>query len=374
MSIYSSLKSSGASSAGTTLSLTAPTSPSDGTLWFDTSDSTLYIRTGNVWLEAVSTAAGAAGVAGASANPLPVGNIEQRPGSPIAGNMRINSETNYVEVYYSTNWINLTYIGLITATSTNATITYVGNYAIHTFNTSGTFTPTNVPIGGTVDYLVVAGGGGSGATNAGNAGGGGAGGYLTASGVTVIATTYIVTVGGAGPVATNGTNSVIGTIVTATGGGAGGRYQASTPLSGGSGGGVGQGGTGSGASGIAGQGYSGGGNAGNAYGGAGGGGAGGAGGDTYGTNNREGGAGGLGLPSSISGSVLYYAGGGGGSSHGTGTAGVPLGGSSVGGNGHYGANATNGATNRGGGGGGGGENFASGTGGSGVVIIRYRYQ
>ena len=64
MSIYSSLKSSGASSAVTTLGLTEPTSPSDGTLWFDTSDSTLYIRTGNVWLEAVATAAGAAGVAG----------------------------------------------------------------------------------------------------------------------------------------------------------------------------------------------------------------------------------------------------------------------------------------------------------------------
>jgi hypothetical protein len=32
---------------------------------------------------------------------------------------------------------------------------------------------------GTIDYLVVAGGGGAGVTNAGNAGGGGAGGYRT---------------------------------------------------------------------------------------------------------------------------------------------------------------------------------------------------
>ena len=140
----------------TTVGLTAPTSPSEGTMWYDTSDSTLYIRTGNVWLEAVATAAGA------SANPLPVGNIAQRPGSPVAGSMRINSETNYFETYYNSTWFNLTYIGLVTATSTNATVTYNGNYAIHTFLTSGTFTPTLVPVGGTVDYLVVAGGGSTG--------------------------------------------------------------------------------------------------------------------------------------------------------------------------------------------------------------------
>ena len=125
----------------TTVGLTAPTSPSDGTMWYDTSDGTLYIRTGSIWVEAVVAAAGA------SANPLPTGNTAQRPGSPTVGNMRINSETNYVEVYYSSSWFNLTYIGLLTATSTNATVTYSGNYAIHTFLTSGTFTPTSVPVG-----------------------------------------------------------------------------------------------------------------------------------------------------------------------------------------------------------------------------------
>ena len=42
-------------------------------------------------------------------------------------------------------------------TATGGTITYVGDYTIHTFTDSGTFTPAST---GTVDWLVVAGGGG----------------------------------------------------------------------------------------------------------------------------------------------------------------------------------------------------------------------
>ena len=41
--------------------------------------------------------------------------------------------------------------------ATGGTITIDGNYKVHTFTSSGTFTPS---ITGTVDYLVVAGGGG----------------------------------------------------------------------------------------------------------------------------------------------------------------------------------------------------------------------
>ena len=116
--------------ASTTLGLTAPTSPTDGTMWYDTSDGTLYISNSGIWAEAVVAAAGA------SANPLPTGNTAQRPGSPTVGNMRINSETNYVEVYYSSSWSNVKFIGTISVTSANATVTYNGNYAIHTFLTS----------------------------------------------------------------------------------------------------------------------------------------------------------------------------------------------------------------------------------------------
>ena len=88
----------------------------------------------------------------------------------------------------------------------------------------------------TVEYLVVAGGGGAGASNAGNASGGagGAGGLLTASGYAItLGSVITVTVGagGAGGAAgTNpgvqGSNSVFGVTtpidVTAPGGGGGG--------------------------------------------------------------------------------------------------------------------------------------------------------
>ena len=254
-------KSSGGIS--TTVGLTAPTSPSDGTMWYDTSDGTLYIRTGSIWVEAVVAAAGA------SANPLPTGNTAQRPGSPTVGNMRINSETNYVEVYYSSTWFNLTYIGLLTATSTNATVTYSGNYAIHTFLTSGTFTPTYVPVGGTVDYLIVAGGGG-GATDIDVGGGGGGGGLLT--GTTQVALQqYTIVVGGGGPAGTgpdntgtgggsNGTqgiNSSFATLVS-IGGGYGGTRNTSGGAGGSGGGGGDQNAGAAGGAGTGGQGYAGG--------------------------------------------------------------------------------------------------------------------
>ncbi|MCX6419298.1 MAG: hypothetical protein NTU50_07790, partial [Actinobacteria bacterium] len=317
MSIYSSLKSSGASSAGTTVGLTAPTSPSEGTMWYDTSDSTLYIRTGNVWLEAVATAAGA------SANPLPVGNISQRPGSPVAGSMRINSETNYFETYYNSNWFNLTYIGLITATSANATVTYNGNYAIHTFLTSGTFTPTLVPVGGTVEFLVVAGGGGGGSHVG---GGGGGGGYLTQTNFSVTTSAYTIVVGGGGPGGspdargTNGSNSTFANII-AIGGGGGGTYLGSgigPGIAGGSGGGAGGTNLTGSATQLGGDGTPGQGNKGGDVGarpstntGGGGGGGAGAAATNRGTDHSSKYNGGAGLPSTILGNTYYFSGGGG---------------------------------------------------------------
>ena len=356
--------------ASTTLGLTAPTSPTDGTMWYDTSDGTLYISNSGIWAEAVVAAAGA------SANPLPTGNTAQRPGSPTVGNMRINSETNYVEVYYNTNWINLTYIGLVTATSTNANVTYSGNYAIHTFLTSGTFTPTYVPVGGTVEYLVVAGGGSGGGSTG---GGGGAGGYLTPqAGLAVAATAYTIVVGGGAPGVSQQSPGVDGTNSTAFGltavGGGGGGYSYSggggaTGRAGGSGGGGesytnGYSAGGSGTAGPPVQGYAGGtGGGGNSGGG------GGASMVGYNGTSSTGGNGGDGIASAINGTTVYRGGGGGGA--GAGSGGLGGGGSA------YGSGPGSPATVNTGGGGGGGQNYSGGgggAGGSGVVIIRYRYQ
>jgi len=63
--------------------------------------------------------------------------------------------------------------------ATGGTITTDGDYKIHTFTGSGTFTVTTLGLIGTVEYLVIGGGGGGGN---GHAGGGGGAGTVNATG------------------------------------------------------------------------------------------------------------------------------------------------------------------------------------------------
>jgi hypothetical protein len=224
-------------------------------------------------------------------------------------------------------------------------IDYDGTYWIHTFTSSGTFTPQT---GLTCDVLVVAGGGGVywdavNLTPTWN-GGGGAGGFRTATGQSVAAINYAVTVGGGGARGTSpgkGANSVFSSI-TATGGGGGAFENAAAGSAGGSGGGGG--GSSNGAGGTGNQGGfspaegNNGGSGSSTFGGSGGGSS-----AAGATGSSNGVAGGAGTSNSYSGSAVTYAAGG-------------AGGNSVTGNGT--ANRGNGAN-------------ATGNGGSGIVIIRY---
>jgi hypothetical protein len=257
-------------------------------------------------------------------------------------------------------------------------ISYYGPYTIHTFQGSGTFTPSFT---GPVEVLVVAGGGGGGNNHA---GGGGAGGLLYTSAYGVSAGTSItVTIGAGGtsPVSnpdpvTNGSNSVFGGL-TAIGGGGGGNRNDFNNNSPGGNGGSGGGGGGSQSfvplnrvpgTGVPGQGNNGG-EAIDIYGG-GGGGAGAVG--TTGAASSTGGNGGNGLPYSISGFSTYYAGGGGGGY-------CPIAGGGNGGLGGGGKGGilvtdkgTPGVPYTGAGGGGGGAGGTQGSiGGAGIVIVRY---
>jgi hypothetical protein len=270
-------------------------------------------------------------------------------------------------------------------------ISYYGPYTIHTFQGSGTFTPS---FNGEVEVLVVA-GGGAGGGQGGNdgSGGGGAGGLLYASSYGVSSGTGItVTIGagGAGVSAAttgnNGSNSVFGGL-TAIGGGGGGSEASEAARfgrPGGSGGGAG--GYGSsylGGAGITGQGNKGGdnkqtGGGGINYGGGGGGGAGAPGQDGNNTVVGQLGLGGDGLPYSISGFSTYYAGGGGcgGGYSAPGSAGGLGGGGKGGDSATSRAAGTSGVNYTGGGGGGAGGSVVggsgnSGNGGAGVVIVRY---
>jgi len=307
-------------------------------------------------------------------------------------------------------------------TATGGTITTSGNDKIHTFTGPGTFTVSGAAICATdnlVSYVVVAGGGGGGTSGG---GGGGAGGFrevkspsspYTASPldgypsapnrVTVSATAYPITVGAGGGVSASppsagsvgivGANSVFSTVTSAGGGYGGARSASIGPVTNGGNGGSGGGGSwdipGTGSFSVGGSGNTppttpaqgnngsrgnhngpthsvtgGGGGAGGAAPTSGPGGGGPAG---YGTGN-----GGNGISTEITGSAVVRGGGGGGCT-------------SYGGNGGPGGGGGGGATptiagtvNTGGGGGGGGfagpPNPSAGAGGSGIVIIRYKYQ
>lgn len=314
------------------------------------------------------------------------------------GGSQITSHTIYVrvnntvvnEILVPTNTIQGSYevTGLTNGTgytfimtSTNANGTSLNSLSTNAVYPVNNTTPS-------VDYLVVAGGGGGGGDFG---GGGGAGGYRTGSSFAVTANTlYNITVGAGGTGATaasagsqntNGVDSTFSTVTSVGGGKGGSEYNGYSPSIGGSGGGgaINM----SGAAGTSGQGNAGGSGAiasTNIYYTGGGGGAGGAG---SAGSSANGGAGGVGLASSITGTLTYYAGGGGGmggnEQGGTATAGA--GGNGGGGNG--GANninsspnllPQNGTANTGGGGGGASNRSVAhpgGSGGSGIVVIRY---
>ena len=285
---------------------------------------------------------------------------------------------------------------------TGGTITTCGNFKIHTFTGPGTFEVTcagNAGGSNSVSYTVIAGGGGGGrGPNSANTGaGGGAGGYreglgvndsFTGSplrnptGVPVSVQSYPITVGGGGSggpspnpngAGADGSNSIFSTI-TSTGGGGGGGAGLTNARAGGSGGGA-AGGIPCGGTVGAGntppvsppQGSPGGQGAGTAP-------AGGGGGATDpGSAGAPGtaGAGGDGATNNIDGSSTDRAGGGSGSNGtGTGNSSNPFGGGGTG----SGVPGCAGVTNKGGGGGGAYTPYNGGNGGSGIVIIRYKFQ
>jgi len=313
-------------------------------------------------------------------------------------------------------------------TATGGTITTCGNFKVHTFTGPGTFCVScgGNPAGSdTVDYLVIAGGGGA-AAFAG--GGGGAGGYRvsattycgpslanTVVALPVTATGFPITVGAGGAATTTpqgtpadasaGVNSTFSTITSQGGGGSVGHGNPA-PTSptdtsfgaGGSGSGGSAGNPGACGTYIARSGNTppvsppqgnDGGTAWNSPGSpafiaAGGGGAGAAGvpGETP-SNPTTSGNGGAGDTNLINGTPTVRGGGGGGGSYATPQTrpGQGAGGAGGGGNGGYFgfptvAGGDAGTANTGGGGGGGGRCTDSngGAGGSGIVIIRYKFQ
>ncbi len=283
---------------------------------------------------------------------------------------------------FSDRAFSITVQSALFVTATGGTVNTTGDFKIHTFNGPGTFTVScagNPTGSNTVDYMVVAGGGAAHTSGpGGKGGGGGAGGFRTSSGAAsgcystsplgsgvsalpVSVQGYPITVGGGGSGAPNrvgtsnsGGSSSFSNITSAGGGAAGGNESSGNGTNGTSGGSGGGGGGGSSFNGSGGsgnsppvsppQGNSGGSSSSSPQRGGGGGGAGGSGG-TQGA--------GSGTSSSITASPVTY------SEGGTGFPGPASGGPSNSGDGGSGTR---------------GENVPAAGGGSGIVVIRYKFQ
>ena len=287
------------------------------------------------------------------------------------------------------------------ATGGTVTTSPCGDDKIHTFTGPGSFVVTQEADGAAnniVSYTVVAGGGGSGRSYGGGAGAGGyrevkspSTGPYTASPldgypgspnrVTLTATTFPITVGAGGTKAAPGQPALPGGVstfstITSAGGGNAGHFDPNnaTGGNGGSGGGAADGSSSGGSGNTPPTSPAQGNNGGTSSppgAGSGGGGAGSVGVNANTPGPRRGGNGGAGVASEITGSSVTRAGGGGG--YGVDTLGT--GGAGGGGNGACAGSA--GTANTGGGAGGAGAQpnpGTSSTGGSGIVIIRYKFQ
>ena len=308
----------------------------------------------------------------------------------------VDSTKGWLDIQDSTS--DIQGAAFVAACGGNTTATVCTNFKVHTFTGPGTFTVTNAGNSAgsnTVDYLVVGGGGAGGASGnfAHETGGGGAGGYRespgTASGgysvsplgaapavaLPVSVQAYPIVVGGGGVGSGTNTSRYPGiassfSTISSAGGGGGGTGHNPQGLSAG-----GAGGSGGGSSYFPGGGTGGAGNTppvsppqgqpgggGNSGGpstkGGGGGGA-----TQAGKSHPAGSGGGIGATSSITGSAVNRAGGGDGG-NGSGCAGP------------YGGGPGAGTVNTGGGGKGttSAPPSAGSNGGSGIVILRYKFQ
>ena len=331
-----------------------------------------------------------------------------------AGSLRLITEGEGVTLVYidsTVGWRSIqdnvfADVGNNYVVATGGTVTTFGDFKVHKFTGPGSFCVSNIgPASSAVDYLIVAGGGGGGTSGG---GGGGAGGFRLLTCQPISVTSFPVAVGSGG---TKGCCSPGGAGSTTTfkcnssaGGGGGGKY-CQSGVAGGSGGGGGSGCTSPGSyAGGAGntpatpvsQGNAGGTGSGNPQPTGGGGGGGGA--AAVGANYVSaglGGPGGNGTDISPTfgpgfGDSNFFSGGGGAGAQSNpaySIPGAPTGGNGGGGvgggasapyGGGTGQGGGNGSDNTGGGGGGSGNGGSpspvAGIGGSGIVLIRYKFQ
>ena len=128
------------------IAATAPASPTEGDLWYDSTANELKYYDGSAW----TASTGANHVEKTSdtgSAKLPAGTTAQRDGSPAAGYLRWNSTDTSAEVYDGTAWAavgggNSTTEGLYEHANTIS-----ANYSITSGNNAGTFGPISIDSG-----------------------------------------------------------------------------------------------------------------------------------------------------------------------------------------------------------------------------------
>jgi len=121
--------------------------------------------------------------------------------STTAGQVILTNTEKFSNTGFETN-LN----GWTGFSATGGTITTSEGYTIHTFTTSGTFTPNGA---GNVEVLVVGGGGGGGNNYSARGVSGGAGGLIYIGNFPVSNETYTITIGLGGGEGISGNNSVV---------------------------------------------------------------------------------------------------------------------------------------------------------------------
>ena len=247
-----------------------------------------------------------------------------------------------------TNFIFVTSSSVPAFSATGGTETTVGSYTVHTFTSTGVFSVT----GSRELEVFLVGGGGNGGGRSGNTGGGGGGGQVLTTSMSFSTNAYTISIGGAGSLSS--VEQPASTILLQAAAGNNG----STDGFHSGGGSSGNGFSGGGGSSLCGSGGGGGGASANGIGGG---------------NSGNSGTGGAGLGNDWrTGTTQNYGGGGGGGKNSCTR--TNFGGLGGGGNGGFGPDSggSPGTVNTGGGGGGAAQNASDGgSGGSGIVIIRY---
>ena len=140
----SSAGSSGGGGASVSTSDSAPSSPSDGDLWYDTDDGGMFVYyadgSSNQWVEVIGQqgAAGAAGSAGADGSATVVANVTAllALSSPSAGDQAFVTATNTLYFYNGSGWYKIALI------NTNPSIS--GANAAYSLATDGTATTVTI--------------------------------------------------------------------------------------------------------------------------------------------------------------------------------------------------------------------------------------